>query len=577
MYSAGRNARLDEGESELFDNLSLVGVSGRFCGILTERQLTFQDFGGYGIRIKLSNISTLRNINIARLPVGFLTMGMIGTWVGLQVLVPPVGWAVAAASLTSAGMYLTMKTPVLSIETNSGDKYLVTGSQSELLRLCMMVDRVMHGTTIEDAKEGLKKLEEEMRSRQSVTEPKALLQAPDLITTPEMDLFDYTTTTQTVSTSPTPASVMAVSGSMGVSNTELPSGGIFASLEEHAPPAYSITPPVQSQQKIEPQDNRSAYERAWGRPEPPPWYQEKETQHSENRMDEVFSDAVGSFNIFEDGGIFDSEPNDTMDYATPPTTPTYSSPTEDIGLFSSDSFPQSSIATNRNPISNSRPPSSFELIRSAQQNHGLAEQRDEWNLPSPTESAVREECRPGLVRTAKARQAYLTESSTSSELSSTPVDSEKFEEEFPAISKLANSMGNGRIRGTQGKPKKQNWIESLLSPKPRRVEFQDSYSAEYGDNDGGKYDRNTRFRSSQLLRLRSDQDHQADLVSRVRNMNASPSTSSAKDKLDEIVSGSITDDGFEPPALRTESELRFNQLKRTGSKDKQLPGIRRLD
>ncbi len=567
MYSAGRNARLDEGESELFDNLSLVGVSGRFCGILTERQLTFQDFGGYGIRIKLSNISTLRNINLARLPVGFLTMGVIGTWVGLQVLIPPIGWAVAAAGMTSAGMYLTMKTPVLSIETNSGDKHLVTGSQSELLRLCMMVDRVMHGTTIEDAKEGLKKLEEEMRARQSATEPKALLGAPDSIATPGMSLFDSSTNSQTVATSSSSAAIMA----------EIPSGGIFASLEEHEPPNYSIPPTAQTQQMIETQDSRSAYERAWGRPESPPWYQEKEVQHSENRMDEVFSDAVGSFNIFEDGGIFDSEPTDTMDYASPPTTPTYSSPTEDIGLFPSDSFSQAPIATTRRPVSNSRPPSSFELIRSAQQRHGFDGQRDEWNLPSPTESAVREECRPGLVRTAKARQAYLTEGTTSSELPPIPVDSEKFEEEFPAISKLANSMGNGRIRGTQGEPKKQNWLESLLTPKSRRIEVQESYSAEYGDKDGGEYDRNTRFRSSQLLRLRSDQDHQADVVSRVRQMNKGPSTSSAIEKLDEIVSGVKTDEEFQPPALRTESELRFNQLKRTGSKDKQLPGIRRLD
>ena len=89
MYSAGRNARLDEGESELFDNLDLVGISGRFCGILTERQLTFEDYSGYGIRINLSNISTLRNINLARLPNSFLTIGAVGAWVGATVMTPP--------------------------------------------------------------------------------------------------------------------------------------------------------------------------------------------------------------------------------------------------------------------------------------------------------------------------------------------------------------------------------------------------------------------------------------------------------------------------------------------------------
>ena len=181
MYSAGRNARLDEGDSELFDNLNLVGISGRFCGILTERQLTFEDYSGYGIRINLSNISTLRNINLAKLPNSFLTIGAVGVWVGATVITPPIGWAVATTGALSVFSYLRLKNPVLSIETNAGDKYLVSGTQSELLRLCMMVDRVMHGFTIEEAKAGLQELEEERERLLTQDQPKALLNAPDTI------------------------------------------------------------------------------------------------------------------------------------------------------------------------------------------------------------------------------------------------------------------------------------------------------------------------------------------------------------------------------------------------------------
>ena len=120
MYSAGRNARLDEGESELFDNLNLVGISGRFCGILTERQLTFEDYSGYGIRINLSNISTLRNINIAKLPNSSVTIGAVesggcnnnhsSNWLGC-----------CCNRCCSIFGYLKLKNPVLSIETNAGD------------------------------------------------------------------------------------------------------------------------------------------------------------------------------------------------------------------------------------------------------------------------------------------------------------------------------------------------------------------------------------------------------------------------------------------------------------------------
>jgi len=579
MYSAGRNARLDEGESELFDNLSLVGVSGRFCGILTERQLTFQDFSGFGIRIKLSNIDTLRNINLASLPTGFLTIGGLGTWVGLQVLSPPIGWVVSAIGLAAVTLYLTMKTPVLSIETNGGEKHLVTGSQSELLRLCMMVDRVMHGSTIEDAKKGLKILEEEIRQHQMSLEPKALLSAPETNLTPEINQVE--TSVNELSSALTPVSIAPSASPIGIiSDSPISSlGGIFASLEAHEPRPSTISEPSQNHLGTTP-DSRSAYERAWGRKESPPWYEEKPINHSENRMDEVFSDAMGSFNIFEEGGIFDSEQNTPPSYSTAPTTPTYTSPTEDIGLFPSDSFNQTNDTNpNYSPaIVQSRPPSSSEMIRSAQQRHTNYEPQNNWNLPSPTENAVREECRPGLVRTAKARQAYLTEQSTSSEPTDSPVKSEKFGEDFPAVSKLANSMGNGRVRETRDRVKKQNWIESLLAPRPRRVQERAlSYSSEYDDSDGGNYDSSTKFRSSQLLRLRSDQDHQADVANRVQNMNNSPHSSSAKDALDNVITRVSNGETHSPQTLNSENKLQFNQLRRTNEKDKRLPGIRHLD
>ncbi|GIS51406.1 MAG: hypothetical protein Ct9H90mP26_1930 [Methanobacteriota archaeon] len=45
-----------------------------------------------------------------------------------------------------------------------------------------------------------------------------------------------------------------------------------------------------------------------------------------------------------------------------------------------------------------------------------------------------------------------------------------------------------------------------------------------------------RFQTSQHMRLRSDQDHQAELTSRIRTMrNTNIGSSTAKDKLDSIV------------------------------------------
>ena len=612
MHSAGRNARLDEGESELFDNLSLVGVSGTYCGILTERQLTLEDYYGYGIRINLSNISTLRNINLARLPNGFLTLGAVGVWVGAAVLTPPVGWGIAATGLLSVIGYLTLKTPILAIETNAGDKHLVTGTQSELLRLCMMVDRVMHGSTIEEAKAGLRELEEERARRFATFEPKALLGTPGSIATPGLDLFeaepvatDFTrlsSASPSLTASPAAAAIASNAARMGAQNPnsmaqQAPEGGIFASLDVHEPPNYNIPPPVRA--PVKPVDNRSAYERAWGRPESPEWYHEKDEVNSrENRMDEAFSDAMGSFDGFEEGGIFDTpSPNSS------PQSPSYSQPESsfDFSLFDDEPMGDSSRAAGSTSMANSpstnyspptshapartppsysnpsRPPSSSEMIRSALSRPGTAATNGAnsgWGLPTPNETAVREECKPGLVKTAKAHSAWQGEISHTRALSAPAVDPERFEDEFPAVSKLANSMSGGRVRSAIGRPKKQNWLSSLLSPSPPRRD----YAEVYGDADGSEHQGDARFRSSQLLRLRSDQDHQADVAVRARQMTSAPPASSARDALDGVITR-VSKGEERAPAIRPESgELRFSQLRTTSQKgDGRLPGIRRLE
>ncbi len=574
MYSAGRNARLDEGDSELFDNLNLVGISGRFCGILTERQLTFEDYSGYGIRINLSNISTLRNINLAKLPNSFLTIGTVGVWVGATIITPPIGWAVAATGALSVFGYLKLKNPVLSIETNAGDKYLVTGTQSELLRLCMMVDRVMHGCTIEEAKAGLQQLEEERERLLAQNQPKALLNAPDTIDNSESNIIEaepvpMISHSNGLTTSIPTASVAAQpSFSQPVSQE----GGIFASLDALDPtPATATNYPTAST------DSRSAYERAWGREEPPEWYHEKDPSQ-EDRLDEAFSDAMGS--MFGEGGLFGvnspaSNPN--------PTNYENSEPSMDFSLFDdAPATPAPATTGITTPASYSppttpnsdRPVSSSQMIRSAQSRHGQSEANSSptWSLPSPTQNAVREECKPGLVKTAKARSAWHTENQSQA-LSIPNTNPENFEEEFPAVSKLANSMTNGRVRSSAGKPRKQNWIASLLSPpQPRR-----QYADVYGDEDGEAYTGEARFRSSQLLRLRSDQDHQADVASRAREMTSTNSPSSARDALDNVVARVASGEERESTSKSVSEQLRFSQLRPTTQKgDRRLPGIRQL-
>ena len=576
MYSAGRNARLDEGDSELFDNLNLVGISGRFCGILTKRQLTFEDYSGYGIRINLSNISTLRNINLAKLPNSFLTIGAVGVWVGATVITPPIGWAVAATGALSVFGYVRLKNPVLSIETNAGDKYLVAGTQSELLRLCMMVDRVMHGSTIEEAKAGLQELEEERERLLAQNQPKALLNAPETIDNSEATIFQAEPISSRYASTETNPSIPMTSV---VAQPELTQpvrqdGGIFASLD-----ALEPTPSKISTYPTETTDSRSAYERAWGREESPEWYQEKGPSQ-EDRLDEAFSDAMGSFDMFGEGGLFGV---DTPTGNANPTNYVESEPSMNFSLFDdTPTTPQPTTSGITTPTSYSqpattnpdRPLSSSQMIRSARNLHAQSQTNNSptWGLPSPTENAVREECKPGLVKTAKARSAWQTENQSRA-LSAPTTDPEHFEEEFPAVSKLANSMTSGRVRSSMGTPRKQNWLTSLISPaQPRR-----QYADVYGDEDGETHSGEARFRSSQLLRLRSDQDHQADVASRSREIASTNSPSSAREVLENVVARVASGEEKETTSKSASEQLRFSQLRPTTQKgDNRLPGIRQL-
>ena len=217
------------------------------------------------------------------------------------------------------------------------------------------------------------------------------------------------------------------------------------------------------------------------------------------------------------------------------------------------------------------------MIRSARSRHATAATNTAnsgWGLPTPNEVAVREECKPGLVKTAKAQSAWQGDIPKTRALSAPAVDPDRFEDEFPAVSKLANSMSNGRVRSAIGRPKKQNWLASLLSPSPPRRD----YAEVYGDEDGSEHQGDARFRSSQLLRLRSDQDHLADVAGRARQMTSAPHPSSSRDALDGVITRVSKGEEREPAIVPESGELRFAQLRPTSQKgDGRLPGIRQLE
>ena len=559
MYSVGLTPDRDEEKSELFGNLSLVGSGGRFVAVLTKRQLTLERFDGHGIRLSLASISRMRHMKVPLFPSGTVPLGLLAIYLGTSVLMPPYAMvAMAGGSLTLLG-YVLSRTSVLAVETEAGDRHIISGSEGVLLRLCLMVDRVRHGSTIEEARMGLEHIDAELPAYPAFTdaggglpEPKGLLELPEeesfLATVPEPESHF------TGFSAPTPPSTTAPAAA----STE----PIFPWESEVV---AADTVPTYEPPSVPQEEARSAYERAWGREEAPQWYEEKPAG---SRIDSALGEAAVGMDLFGEGGIFDAEPPASY---SPPTTPppTTSHPASETGVGSY-------INAAGPPVVEARQPTSSQMIRRAQGRFGETGPYTGPSLPAPTDSAIREECRPGVVKQARARQALLGSGG-----SSQPALDASSLEEFPGLSRIATSMSSGRVRAPRRKAfRKPSWISALLGATTPAIRNTDgTYASEYSDEDGQEARSGTRFQSSQHIRLRSDQDHQADVAVRARQGPANP-PASAKDAMDRLV-GRVSGEEERVPTELTGQDggLRFSQLRRTSSKGDPhpLPGIRRLE
>ena len=577
MHTFERNARPDEGESALFGNLSLVGVKGKFTVTITRRQLVLSNHLKKGIRLDLASISRTRSIDIPKIPGGVVLWGSAACYLGATILIPPLGYVVSLIGASSALSHFIFKNPALVIETSIGGKHIIQSKindQENLLKVQMMIEKVNNGQSVEEAKSCL---EREFKSqRNSRIEPKGLLIAPtisheDLSVNNQIQILEnphLKTKKDTIKVQP----------SINQLSFEAPEPIINTNFQKY---------PTTNSNSYDEIEKNSAYEQTWGRNEPE-WYNEK--THN-NRIDSVIedtnTDADSNLFGFGSGGIFDLEPAassfaEPVNYSSPSTQQTYSAPEQYISQVNNQKEPTNSIFGEyiSEPEIEDRPISSAGMIKLA---NGLnrspinSNYRNNPELPAPTDEAVRIECKPGLVKRAKAQQSLQRKAEIMAALPA-PTDLG----EYPGLSKIANSLGDGRLalRNQPIRKKKLGFLERILLPKsPSYVRENMSYAEEYGDPDGLDANQYSRFQSKQHLRLRSDQEHQADITNRIRRTeNTKPS--SGKDALNIVVSRVSRGEEYSPTVLvNHEPLLSFNQMRRTSNKDDSghVKGIRRLE
>jgi hypothetical protein len=485
------------------------------------------------------------------------------------------GYAVSLLGGLSVLSHFIFKTPALVIETNIGDRHIIQSrlnDQEVLLKVHMMIEKVSNGQSVRDAKNILER--EFRHENKANVVPKALLNAPsinDLVPDVNVD-------------SQLGGSFASISESRFENNFEESNIQLFDNQDSVIEDQFSkpIIPDMGYNEVIQ---KPSAYEQTWGRNEPE-WYNEKKPssllQSSLEDATETMETDIFGFG-FGAGGLFDSEPaksssNEPVNYLSPKKT---IAPEQYISNNYQDNEHINSIfgseySTEEENVKRSM--SSAEMIRVANGLNRSPMNNYSRSLPEPTDEAVRNECRPGLVKRAKAQQSLHRKAEI---IASLPAPTDLGE--YPGLSRIANSYGGGRLTLRKQPVKKKSTlslIERLLVPRHRNYERRElDYSSEYGDPDGIEASEGARFQSKQHLRIRSDQEHQADINNRLRKINTTE-PSSAKDALEKVVNRVSRGEEHSPTELNSEQPLlRFNQMRRTSnSNDKgHLKGIKRLN
>jgi hypothetical protein len=207
-------------------------------------------------------------------------------------------------------------------------------------------------------------------------------------------------------------------------------------------------------------------------------------------------------------------------------------------------------------------------------------------LPEPTLHALREECTLGVV--AQARMQQTAEESAPA--SPQPVEQNVLTG-FPALTAMIRSSPPPRLRSAAPKEGRFTriakrslralWRTDAAKPavamaRPVRIQ-NDDYADIYGDLDGfedGHY-REVPLRSGQIIRLRADQDHQAEVADRIISLSRSTGGAVAEDEANALIERLAESGDLEPIAslltAADRKQLSFGNLKSTAPA-KETPG-----
>ena len=597
-------------ENEKFGPLKMAGVDGQITAVLTNENLLLERSDRKGMRIDLDTITRIRHHHVAFTPPLVTLFGVLAIFSSFRLFTGVMQYYSFILGTIALLAWLLGRRPALCIDTKQGDRHLLHGRDHLLHRLYTILDRMSDGYTLDDAVIGLEELQQ-----------------------PELGLIGDI------------EDIRHEAGSVAIAEAELQLVGVDESLGQalaklHRNKSPNTTPSEMvstSSNTPQPTDS-SAYEKVWGRGEPD-WYSEKDSNQTSmmERSTKALAEQREQRKVT--ASSYDT-PFQLPDYSNQPSSSSVTTvPVDDItqspplnrahaaaleaseasfdsgGLFDMfDELDSASEYSANTPLQNEipSPPTQLPAITqpswkrspdSKVSSYTMLSEAAGPNLPEPTRVALRSDLptNPGLVASAAVKttqeQPPLPEQL---QRSFDRLNAPHPLESYPALSRMQKQYArDSRIRVSRSYSRSRGALKAIrewVKPGLKRMEkggknitrkiigAGDGYREVYGDDDGNQNDdyKDTQLNSTQILRLRADQDSQSDVQARLRLLTTNGGGAIADDLANRTLRGisssskseSFTLSGMESKKLNAPQN--FNGMVASNEPAPRFAGMQRL-
>ena len=137
---------------EVFRSLSLGGVRGKVRATLSDNQLCFETRHGHALDLKLDALDRVHHHNTTLIPGWLAIVGSILIWASWRGLSGKAQALMGATGIVLSSAHFITRRPTVTLDTAAGDCHAIFGADASLTRLCVMVQRIQNGMTLEEAR-----------------------------------------------------------------------------------------------------------------------------------------------------------------------------------------------------------------------------------------------------------------------------------------------------------------------------------------------------------------------------------------------------------------------------------------